>query len=96
MLTLPASEILFFLWYDQQVIFDLPGGIVGADPVTYTIEWLGEDDFAHSWSVSSAANHCLGVLYVQMTMRFIHRNAKYFREPLLETSTPRFRGDQIK
>ena len=51
MFHLTPSEILFFLWCDRRVTFDLPGGIVSPDPVTYTIEWPGKENFAHSWRI---------------------------------------------
>ena len=39
----PPTVIFFFLWRHEKVTFDLPPGMVSPDPVSYTIEWLGED-----------------------------------------------------
>ena len=82
MFHLSPSEILFFLWYDKKVTFDLPEGIVSPDPVTYTIEWLGEDNFSHSWMSPGGADRPPELHSLEFTMHFIHEHAKYFKDPL--------------
>ena len=78
----PPTEILFFLWCDDRVTFDLPAGIVSPDPVTYTIELLGEDDFAHSWEAPGKPATPPEAHSMKSTMHFIKKYAKYFNDPL--------------
>ena len=79
---LPPTDILFFLWCDEKVTFDLPAGIVSPDPVTYTIEWLGDDNFRHTWCASDPSDRNSQAQSLEVTMGFVERNAKYFNDPL--------------
>lgn len=82
-MSLPTpTEVLFFLWCDYRVTFDLPPEIVSLDPVTYTIEWLGEDHFVHSWAAPGKPATPPESHSMESTMRFIEKNAKYFNDPL--------------
>ena len=78
----PPTEILFFLWCDEKVTFDLPAGIVSPDPVTYTIEWLGDNNFSHTWRGSDPSDRNSQAQSLEATMNFVKRNAKYFNDPL--------------
>ena len=82
MFNLPPTEILFFLWCDEKVTFDLPAGIVSPDPATYTIEWLGDDNFSHTCRGSDPSDRNSQTQSLETTMDFVRRNSKYFNDPL--------------
>ena len=82
MFNLPAAEILFFLNYDREIVFNLPPGIVCPEPATYFIKWLSDYLFHHDWASSDGPSNGAIDLGVEDTMRFIQKNRTCFVDPL--------------